>query len=119
MGTNFDEDLKNMFQHLNFGNTANMNDMMKTLIRNVQLGTLKQLRKAIDDSIKGLSSEEPPGLDPYEILGVNPSDTREEIDRAYKKKAKEHHPDSGGLNMEMVKINAAYEAIRQVRGWRK
>jgi curved DNA-binding protein CbpA len=35
-------------------------------------------------------------IDPYEILGVNRDASQEEIDKAYREKAKEHHPDLGG-----------------------
>lgn len=122
MGTNFDEELKGMFEHLNFGGMGGVSGMLETLMRNTQINVLRQLRKQIDDSIKRLASEGPSapgGLNPFEILDVSMDATREDIDKAYKKKAAEHHPDKGGTNMDMIKINAAYEAIKQLRGWKK
>lgn len=113
--------LGDMFKHLNFGSLGGMEGMMRTLVRNIQINTLKHMRKIIDENIKKLTATgpaSPDGLDPYEILGVEQSATRDEIDKAYKKKAWSAHPDRGGNEMEMVKVNAAYEAIKQFRGWK-
>lgn len=45
--------------------------------------------------------------DLYEALGVAPDATPEEIKKAYRKKAKETHPDAGGSNEEFEKVNKA------------
>lgn len=56
----------------------------------------------------------------YEILGVKPNSTRDEIRRAYRKKMKEYHPDKFMDQPEWVrkeademskKLNEAYEAL--------
>jgi hypothetical protein len=50
--------------------------------------------------------------DPYEILGVPRDATPEQIKKAYRKKAKEAHPDrEDGDNTEMVAINRAKDIL--------
>ena len=50
---------------------------------------------------------------PYSVLGVSPTASEEEIKKAYKKLAKQYHPDVTGNSPEAAKkmqdINAAYE----------
>jgi molecular chaperone DnaJ len=47
----------------------------------------------------------------YDVLGVSEDATQDEIKKAYKKKAIEHHPDKGGNEDEFKKISEAYENI--------
>ena len=53
---------------------------------------------------------------PYEILGVSPGASKEDVTKAYRKLAKKYHPDldPGDKTAEkkMSEINAAYEAIK-------
>lgn len=119
MGTGFDGDLNDMFKHLNFTHGAGMNSMLNLMMKNAQLNMLRQLRKQIDDTIKQYGAQDQNVPDPYEVLGVKPDAKREEIDKAFKKRAFETHPDHGGSQEEMVKVNAAYQAIKMMRGWSK
>jgi len=112
-----EDDLAGMFKHFNLGGKGSVDGVLRTMVRNVQIGLLKGMRKQIDDQIKALSGTEV-GLDPYEILGVKADATKDEVKRAYKKKAGKAHPDHGGSNSEMMKVNAAFEAISRVRGWK-
>lgn len=47
----------------------------------------------------------------YEDLDVTPESTPEEIKKAYRKKARESHPDQGGDPEEFKKISKAYEIL--------
>ena len=51
----------------------------------------------------------------YKMLGVSPSAQWEEIERAYRTKAKIHHPDRGGDDDAMRALNDAYNLLKQIR----
>jgi molecular chaperone DnaJ len=55
-------------------------------------------------------------MDPYKVLGVDPSASEEEITRAYRKLAKKYHPDLNPgdklSEQKMREVNAAYEQIK-------
>ncbi len=54
--------------------------------------------------------------DPYKVLGVSPDASDEEIKRAYRRLAKQYHPDRNPGDQlaakKMQEINAAYEQIK-------
>jgi molecular chaperone DnaJ len=50
--------------------------------------------------------------DLYQILGVDRDAGDEEIKRAYRRLAREHHPDTGGDEEEFKELTTAYEVLR-------
>jgi hypothetical protein len=53
----------------------------------------------------------PPPDDPFYVLGIRRGASKEEINAAYKEKAKLFHPDLGGSQEDMQRINAARERV--------
>lgn len=51
----------------------------------------------------------------YRLLGLSPSAPWEDIERAYRNKAKIHHPDRGGDEDAMRALNEAYNRIKQIK----
>ena len=51
----------------------------------------------------------------YRLLGISPSSKWEEVERAYRAKAKKHHPDHGGDEDAMRALNEAYNLLKQAR----
>ena len=123
MGTPEDM-LSGMFKYMGIGKSENVLKMVNTLVRGAQINMLRQLRREPDANIKKLTQEGvakmayDEGLDPYKILGIKQDATKRDIDKAYRKRASETHPDHGGSNEEFIQVRAAYEAIGQFRGWK-
>lgn len=49
----------------------------------------------------------------YKILGLSPSATWPEIERAYRQKAQVHHPDKGGDEDAMRVLNDVYAKLKK------
>ena len=60
--------------------------------------------------------------DPYKVLGVSPDASDDEIKKAYRRLAKQYHPDRNPGDKEaarkMQQINAAYEQIKNPEAFR-
>ena len=48
---------------------------------------------------------------PFDVLGVDPDADEEEIERAYRRRVKETHPDHGGSASQFQAVRAAYQEI--------
>lgn len=51
----------------------------------------------------------------FRLLGISPTATIDEVERAYRQKAKVHHPDLGGDDDAMRALNEAYNLIKNAR----
>ena len=49
---------------------------------------------------------------PFDVLSVDPDATEVEIDRAYRRRVLETHPDQGGSAQEFQRVRAAYEQVK-------
>jgi len=119
-----EEDLFGALKYAKLGGKLPPDKVIQQVLINYQIGALKKLREQLDKMIGELSRQgsclkDMGPLDPFKILGVSPDATKEEVDKAYKAAARKAHPDKGGSDEEMMKVNAAYEAIYMFKGWSK
>jgi DnaJ-domain-containing protein 1 len=115
-----EDDLFHAFKYAGFGQKIDPTAMIRMILRNLEITMLSQMDARIRARLSELQgAPQDTSMDPFSILGVDMSATREEVDKAYREKAKSVHPDVGGSNIEMAKINAAYEAIRLFKGWKE
>jgi hypothetical protein len=116
-----ENDLFNTLKYAGFGKKIDPTKMIQALLKNLEVTMLCQMEAKIKARIVELQGEQEPAseeMDPFTILGVDMKATREEVDKAYRKKAYENHPDHGGDDADMAKINAAYTVIKQFKGWK-
>ena len=52
--------------------------------------------------------------DPYEVLGLRPGASRDEIEGMWRLKARRAHPDVGGSDAEMAALNAARDRLLEM-----
>jgi len=50
--------------------------------------------------------------DYYDVLGVSKSSSPDEIKKAFRRKAVQHHPDRGGKEADFKEVNEAYEILK-------
>jgi len=93
---------------------------VRTIASEVFIRALEGLYGELGEAIERLKREFPrQGMSSvFDVLGVSPDATEEEVREAYYKKAGKAHPDRGGTDAEMILINQAYEAIKKIKGWK-
>jgi DnaJ-like protein len=69
--------------------------------------------------LRGEQVADPGGADDidlcFKMLGISPSAPWDEVEKAYRGKAKLHHPDRGGDDDTMRALNDAYSRIKSAR----
>jgi len=53
---------------------------------------------------------------PFDVLLIDSDAEEREVDRAYRRRVKEAHPDQGGSAEEFQRVRAAYKAIKSAEG---
>ncbi|GAI32852.1 unnamed protein product [marine sediment metagenome] len=114
------DDLFSMFKGMDSG----------AMFRSLLVPTLKDMHarvgemyarigKMIEEMAGPSFGFDPFSFNPFSILGVSEDATDDEIKKAYREKSKQFHPDKGGSDEEMAKINIAYEIISRLKGWKE
>lgn len=89
------------------------NQFTLQMLRSLRTG----INREFDRLIEQLSTAKQP-FNPFEELGVSPEASQEEVKRAYRERAQKFHPDRGGSNEQMARLNLAYEVIKRFKGWK-
>jgi len=77
---------------------------------------IRALRELRGESIPEDPPEKASDLDMcYRLLGLSPSASWNEIETAYRNKAKIHHPDKGGDEDAMRALNEAYARLKRLK----
>ncbi len=74
---------------------------------------LRELRGGSTPTPDGMSQSESELC--FKVLGISPSASWPEIERAYREKAKIHHPDRGGDEDAMRALNEIYNVLKRKR----
>ena len=61
-------------------------------------------------------ADAPTATSPYEVLGVSPEASDDEVERAFRRRVHVHHPDKGGTEEGLRRV---LDAIHQIRFERK
>jgi len=117
-----EDDLFNALKYANFGGKADPLKMMSSMLHKLETTMLKTMQTQIQarlDALKGDTKEDKDeDFDPFTILEVTMDATQEEVTKAYREKSNKAHPDKGGSDQDMAKVNAAFEAIKLYKGWK-
>lgn len=102
---------------LKMGKQARAVDNLRVLylaVEAMRLNEKRGLGEVIQEAYLQLAGPEP-AIDPYELLGIRPDAPLEVAEAAWKVKMKTVHPDAGGSEEQVKRLNAAIEQIRKER----
>jgi hypothetical protein len=71
---------------------------------------LRQRLEPLADTLRPRPEDNPP-QDYFQVLGVSKQATREEIRRAYRRRARRLHPDHGGDPRSFIALSTAYQTL--------
>jgi len=94
----------------------NMQAIKKTIeaIRGIERWGSSEMMSRIYQGFQALPESVSVNESCWTILAIDPQSSIEEIDKAYKTKAKEVHPDMGGSHEEFIKLTEAYEEAKRL-----
>jgi hypothetical protein len=102
---------------LTMGKQARAVDNLRVLylaVEAMRMNEKRGLGEVIQDAYLQLAGPEPT-IDPYQLLGIRPDASIEFAEAAWKFMMKSAHPDAGGSEEQVKKLNAAIEQIRKER----
>lgn len=69
-------------------------------------------KSMVDAAFRGFEALPPPSESKpwWEVLGTERTANAADVERAWRRKARDHHPDHGGTDAQMAEINAARDA---------
>jgi DnaJ-class molecular chaperone len=77
---------------------------------------IKGIRQLRGERVEDETPVSPRDIDlAYKMMGVSPSSPWPDVERAFRAKAKLHHPDHGGDDDVMRALNDAYSLIKRTR----
>jgi DnaJ-domain-containing protein 1 len=102
---------------LPMGSQARADDNLRILylaVEAMRMNDKRGLGEVIQEAYLQLAGPEPT-IDPYQLLGIRPDASIEFAEAAWKFLMKTAHPDAGGSEEQVKKLNAAIEQVRKER----
>lgn len=71
----------------------------------------------LDQAFSGYAALPEPSMSWWDVLGVNRDASKDTVQAAYRRLAKQNHPDVGGDKDQFIRVQTAWERARKERGW--
>lgn len=98
-------------------------EMARRMLDPEVIGRLARALGIDPSQVAGMSGEAgKPGLDPYQVLGLERTASDEEVRKRYRDLARKLHPDTSGTpgtSFLLRTVTAAYRLIERERGWKR